>query len=293
MSAICQNTSLNSPLQNIILYEAFESVKDFIARGKKGRLRCRNGRVSSSAYDLLALNEFITLPELPSSFTQNLSSYYRDIPFEMISPHVLAEWTEVLSRGSILASSKIAVLSHNQLPFQQIKEQIDTLSHHENYHELMQIFYWKWILEQLVVATARPKSVTQKYGSALNPHVLLNNPGHRNPLFSYTLGNNIYLIASATFLYIESYNSHLTWLVSREHLLQFADTATQLYLTLLTSMFGQVCQDHSIPTPQLLLDIWGWGDQLLTRFGNNGYKSLKFWEPLLTSYLLGFIQIPM
>lgn len=274
MSAICQNTSLDSPIQNILTYEAFNHVKLILKQGKT-KPRCRNGRIQSIAYDFLALNELIDLPDSPSSFTQNLSSYYLKFRTSDIPQKVHQEWKTIAGNGGIVAAMEMSILSHNTLAYKDLKSQIDRIESHDHFPILMKCYYWRWILEQLVVATSRPKAVTLKHGSRLNPHVNLLNPDSRNPIFSYNLSDNITIAAATTFLYIEDSETKNTWVASREHLLQLADTATQRYLTLLTSIFAEIIRDTSIPQPNLLIDVFEWGDDIINKFGNEAYKSIK------------------
>lgn len=196
------------------------------------------------------------------------------------------------TNGDILAATKMNVMSHSARNYQYFKALVDRVMTHDQYETLIKMYYWRWILEQLVVATARPKMVTKKYKSALNPHVHLLNPDHRNPIFSYNVSESITFVAGSTFFYINDAATDSHWIVSRDHLLQLADTATQRHLTFTTSIFAEILEDQSVPLPYVLLSVFSWGDDIISRFGNESYRSIKLWEPLLTAYMLNFHADP-
>lgn len=162
MSAICQNTTLDYPIQNVLTYEAYNHVLEMTNNGRK-RPQCRGGIVNSIAYDFLALNEIIDLPNNPSSFTQNLIPYYNEFQLSDIPSHVYDEWRDIHAKGGILAAAKMTVMSHKLRDYMYFKSLIDSVISHIHYETLIKMYYWRWILEQLVVATARPKIVTMKY----------------------------------------------------------------------------------------------------------------------------------
>lgn len=114
------------------------------------------------------------------------------------------------------------------------------------------------------------------------------NPDSNNPLFAYDVKDEYQFVVSNRSLYIRSRKSNCQWLTSREHLLQLSDAAIKRHMVLFTAIMGDLYEDESVPRPSLLLSVLEWGDELLQRYGNDGYKSIKYWEPIMTPLLINY-----
>lgn len=143
-----------------------------------------------------------------------------------------------------------------------------------------------------MIASCRPQKINSEYGEELNPHVKLLNPGSRNSIFYSSIGEDLHFYCSSSFLYIKDSLQDKRWLVSREHLLQLSDTANQRYTILFTSIVAELYMDESVPQCETLLSVFDWGDSLISEFGNKGYGSTKFWEPITTTALLSVHEDP-
>lgn len=283
MSAICQNTSLNSPLNNNLLLEALD--------GKLKGTSPRNNRIRAYQYYLGELHNFVDLTKVDSHFTQNLSYLYKELESPDLLPEAEAQWKIIHQQSLILGAAKMSVVEPNQPGKEQYmlhQDKLSLIQTHPHYPALMSSFKWKWFLENLVVGTCRPSEVSKKYGVELNPFLTLLNPWNRNPVFKAMLGDHLIFYATSCTLCVRDTKRNATWLVSREHLLQLSDTATQRYSTLYTAIVAEIYEDSSVPSFELLTRVFDWGDEILAWNGNDGYKAIKMWEPLLTSYLINF-----
>lgn len=283
MSSLCQNTSLDSPLINCILQEAIDTWKS--------GSRPRNNRIKAIIYDLNSVSHFTSIKEDASNFVQYFSGLLSTLEDNPIQEAV-DEWTSIFDAACPIITAKTKILVENFSSFQQIKEKCSQIRNHPCFPALMSHYSFRWVYENLTVATSRPKNVTQKYQKSLNPHLTLLNPGDRNPVFYFNFRNTLEFYATSSFLIINDAESQSQWCVSRDYLLQLLDCATQRYTTLITSMYAEIIKDVSIPKPQDLLWYFEWGDDILDNYGNEGYKSLKNWEPLVTSFILNYEKDP-
>lgn len=84
----------------------------------------------------------------------------------------------------------------------QIRNKLKALQTHPYYSTLKSMFKWRWILEQLVIATSRPAKITKQYGDQLNPYVETLSETNQGTLFSYTIKNYITFIAGMSTFYV-------------------------------------------------------------------------------------------
>ncbi|DBA37191.1 TPA_asm: L [Rubus alphacytorhabdovirus 1] len=64
------------------------------------------------------------------------------------------------------------------------------------------------------------------------------------------------------------------------------DTATERFLLNVSSSAGHSLNRFHYPPWELVKSVISWGDEVLKKYGNNGYKLLKVYEALCTGYLM-------
>ncbi|UHK03027.1 MAG: RNA-dependent RNA polymerase [Guiyang lispivirus 1] len=78
----------------------------------------------------------------------------------------------------------------------------------------------------------------------------------------------------------------VSYLLGYDQIMMIHDTITSRYLTLLTSeLYLQTDFEH-IPPPDLVKQIYYWGDKVIAEHGNNGYSIIKVLEPICTGVAL-------
>ncbi|DBA37199.1 TPA_asm: L [Scutellaria alphacytorhabdovirus 1] len=85
---------------------------------------------------------------------------------------------------------------------------------------------------------------------------------------------------------IKQSNSSLIEVFSSDWLRCASDVATERFLLEVGSIIGHYSNPNHYPPPSVLNSIEGWGDSVLTEFGNTGYKLLKAYEALCMGYLM-------
>nr|WPV62272.1 MAG: RNA-dependent RNA polymerase [Jingmen rodent lispivirus 1] len=68
--------------------------------------------------------------------------------------------------------------------------------------------------------------------------------------------------------------------------LMIHDTVTSRYLSRLTCSISEFLSSPLLPTPELLENIYAWGDKLLSEYGNEAYSIIKQFEPICTAVQL-------
>lgn len=88
--------------------------------------------------------------------------------------------------NKILSSIKANLISDGFITPNSIRTKMTNALSHRSFSELSNFYQWIWVLEQLVVASSRPKGVSNKY-IELNPFFKVHNDRTTNPLFSYQI----------------------------------------------------------------------------------------------------------
>lgn len=123
MSAICQNTLLNSPLNNALLLEGNNCVQM--------NLTPRNNCIKAFTYYIKELKKFVDLEITDSNFTQNFNS----ISSKLINVNYLKETED---------------------NFEHHRDLLIQITKHPYYNQLISSYKWKWFLENLVITSFRP-----------------------------------------------------------------------------------------------------------------------------------------
>lgn len=276
MASICQPTVLDSPLLEWTIVETMENWKR--------RLKPRNARVKRCLSELELLNQSSPIPDELSYFVQNLQCLaFTCSDFEIPAP-ILEELEMYLTIMTPIISNKVGRATWGKPFSNSIHKSLNKLRDHQYYPVLKKLYYWKIFYENLVIASSRPNSHT-KHGKPPEFTVLQFdiNDDH---VWSSTSETGLNIDVTRSFTHIYQGNSH--WLATRDHLLLLSDSAAQRFNCMFSCILGEIFKDNSLPSPHMLIKIFEWGDTILENLGNEGYRAIKFWEPLTVAELINF-----
>lgn len=169
-------------------------------------------------FDIDSLSELVDIDPNFSTFTQTFSNLFQ---FDPNIPHheiVDEEWKRHWNINNILSSIKGNLISDGFITPNSIRTKMTNVLSHRSFPELRNFYQWRWVLEQLVVASSRPKGVSNKY-IELNSFVKVHNDRTKNPLFSYQIPDYLTLVCGSNLFYVYDHVSDQTWSTTREHLL--------------------------------------------------------------------------
>nr|WAK77191.1 MAG: RNA-dependent RNA polymerase [Rhabdoviridae sp.] len=88
----------------------------------------------------------------------------------------------------------------------------------------------------------------------------------------------VHVYASRDFFLIATARDQ--FLITRDMFLCLSDTLSSRFLCLLAADLTDCIPSPSIPEYSLVYRTFDWGDDILARFGNEGYRLIGMWEPL-------------
>ncbi|AVM86063.1 L protein [Chimay rhabdovirus] len=88
----------------------------------------------------------------------------------------------------------------------------------------------------------------------------------------------IHVYASRDFFLVATARDQ--FLITRDMFLCLSDTISSRFLCLLAADLTDCIPTPSIPEYSLISKAFDWGDDILARFGNEGYRLIGMWEPL-------------
>lgn len=289
---VCQDTHLNNPLHNMGLVN---TIRDIVL----------NSQVSDLSHNR-AVNRFDMLRILEAAGVEK--SKLCDLELD---PQCLLQRLHsvgVSGEGpagdhvNLLKHMKVASLlteltSHQFLP-SKVLESVKSLKAPETHlpHHLILVRYHalRSRLEQGVILTAKPGRHSLRADLEAYAHwatVRLAGEQRGGRVFTTEIEGFGKIFLTPRHLVIKA--STGTWLGTRDHYLMLHDCIAQRWVCLLAVALADLFNQQNYPSLSTVLEVLDWGDELLNRFGNDGYAAIKVWESLLYGLIMASEDDPV
>ncbi|AJG39120.1 RNA-dependent RNA polymerase [Sanxia Water Strider Virus 5] len=274
MESICLDTHLNAPLSVTLLKEALSSNNEF---------RTPVIRVIKEELDLIFRYKKTPLP----------SRHDAQLLLPQLMKLVKYENLNIPRCGNVLKYLKM-LTSFVPYHLQKLKlgdhpEKyallILSLQHHQMQPEIEGLYNLRCFLEQGVCLSAKPLKFSRE--DSIKEWTFWSPVDEENRLWAGSLSTGssfLQIIIGRNVCYL-NYNG-IDYISSRNHLLMLSDVISQRLLCYISCIWAQNLNKTNYPTPETLTRVFEYGDNLLEKFGNSGYKSMALWESLLIGHLL-------
>nr|QMP82336.1 RNA-dependent RNA polymerase [Blattodean rhabdo-related virus OKIAV14] len=155
------------------------------------------------------------------------------------------------------------------------------------FFKLQQLYAWRFILEGLVVLTGKNEEPSKEDHAIYD--FLSVGPGNREYSIKISSGLRIWVTKSQICII------HLDkcYVGDRDHLLLLSDIMAQRFISFLACTLAEVNQLENYPSVKELEYVFQWGDQIIQKYGNEGYKLTSCWEAICLACLLHTYEDPL
>nr|UQS95380.1 MAG: RNA-dependent RNA polymerase [Rovyktys virus] len=290
MSQAVKDTRLDSALSNTVLKRKIECyIQDTMFRPKQPYSHQNNIKDKEffKSLNLDSKTEFYFNPQVQTS-------YLLETVEQMLLPvnvkHELDFFFKITDNVMLPTLKILNLHQFSSLPV--LSRLMEKVRDHVNYDVLLKYYFLNVVFERGVILTARPEGIQQdqqfypgclEYFSDYDWKDIKLESGQI--IFTNTSLPQTKIVLSNDFFCLQD-GVRVLHLGVRHHFLCLADIFSQRFTCLLKTILMDLLSKIEFPKPELLLSIYKWGDDILKKFGNQGYKSVKCWEPIIMSEIL-------